>query len=100
MASSDYVHGKMNIKEQSSTFDTFIRLSLWTGLIVGLGVFALVLVYGAHFPWLGAAFGMIVLGGLLGALLKMGNAWLYTLAGTGLVCIIAAVIEAVIKSLF
>lgn len=98
MASSDYVHGKMDVKEQSSTFDGFIKFSLWAGLIVGLGVFALVLVYGAHYPWLGAALGMVVLGGLIGALLKMGNSWFYTLAGIGLVCVIASVIEAMVKA--
>lgn len=87
----------MDVKEQSSTFGAFIKFSLWAGLIVGLGIFALVLVYGANYPWLGAAFGMIVLGGLIGMLLKMGNAWLYTLGGIGLVCVVAAVIEAAVK---
>lgn len=99
MASSHYVHGKMDVKDQSATFSGFIKFSLWSGLLIAIGVFAAVLVFGANYTWLGAMVFGLVLGAIAGLLLKMGNAWLFTLGGIGVLSVIIALVEALIKAI-
>ncbi len=93
---SNYQHGSMEITEQNNTFSSFISWSLWGGLLVGLGVFGLVLVFGSGFAWFTSVVLMSVLGAVLGFLLKMPVSWYVTLGGIFGLSTIIALLEAFI----
>lgn len=93
---SHYKIGSMDIREQSKTFDSFINWAVWGGLLVGLGVFGLVLVFGAHMSWLLVTFLMVALGAVAGFVLKMPVSWYATLAGTFVFALLAYFVTAFI----
>ncbi len=93
---SHYKIGSMDIREQSKTFDAFINWSVWGGLLVGLGVFGLVLVFGAHMSWLLVTFLMVALGVIAGFVLKMPASWYATLAGTFVFALLAYFVAALV----
>lgn len=89
---SNYQHGSMDINEQNSTYSSFISWSVWGGLLVGLGIFGLVLVFGSGFQWFLSVVLMSVLGAVLGFLLKMPVSWYITLGSIfGLSAVIAVI---------
>jgi Bacterial aa3 type cytochrome c oxidase subunit IV len=86
----DYKHGSMDISEQSSTFDGFIKWSIWLGLLTICGILSAVLIWGFQYPWLNSVFAGVALGAVLGALLRMKLAWYLTLVGVIVVSLIGA----------
>lgn len=93
---SHYEIGSMEITEQKNTFNSFISWSVWGGLLVGLGIFGLVLVFGAGYQWLTATVLMVVLGAIAGFVLKMPKSWYFTLGGIFGFAVFAALISAFI----
>ena len=95
----DYKHGEMDISEQSSTFDGFIKWSIWLGLLTIVGLLSAVLIWGFGYPWLNSIFAGLFVGAVLGALLRMKAAWYVTLAGVAVVAIIGAGVAGLIGML-
>ncbi len=87
---SDYKHGSMDISEQTSTFNGFIKWSIWLGLLTIVGILPPILIWGFDYPWLNSVFAGLFVGAVLGALLRMKAAWYVTLAGLAFVAIIGA----------
>lgn len=95
-AHNDYKHGEMDISEQSATFDGFIKWSAWVGILTIGFLFAAVLVYGAHYNWLGSIFAGILVSAIFGGMLKLGTAFWVSLAGIGVISVIASIITFII----
>jgi Bacterial aa3 type cytochrome c oxidase subunit IV len=78
---SDYQLGSMDIKEQANTFDAFVNWAVWGIILVALGVFGLVLVFGTGMNWYLTATLMCVLAVLAGFALKLPTIWHATIGG-------------------
>ncbi len=91
---SDYKIGSMNIDEQNRTFDSFIKWSVWGGLLTALGILGFVLHYGGGFAPLTSALISSVLGAILGFILKQPKSWYVTIAGIFVLVAILSVIAA------
>lgn len=80
-ASGEYVRGEMDIKDQEATFHAFLKVALWSSLIVilGVGYATFTLTMGVH--WLPALIGFGLVGVMAGTMLNMGMSWLFTLGG-------------------
>lgn len=78
MAGSDYVHGEMEIKEQTRTWEGFMTFTLW-----GSGIIMLVLAYATFavamgMNWMVSLMICAIAGIVGGLLLRMGGAWIAT----------------------
>lgn len=81
MATSDYSHGDMNVTEQSRTLSGFLRVTVWSSLVLIVVLLFATLAFAVSMGWfvsLGIAFAV---GVLLGLALGMKGAWYATLVG-------------------
>lgn len=86
---SDYVRGEMDIADQKSTFDGFIAVSVWGGLLTVISVLYLTLAFAVGVDWLASLIATAIVGGVLGLALGMKTSWYVTVGGLfvfGLVC--------------
>lgn len=86
---ADYTRGEMNISGQEHTFSGFVRITLWSSMLLGLLVFYLTLVFAAGADWMTSLIGVAVLGYVLGLVTSMKTAWNITVGGMlvfGLIC--------------
>ncbi|MEL6323232.1 MAG: aa3-type cytochrome c oxidase subunit IV [Pseudomonadota bacterium] len=91
MAGTDYVHGEMDITEQSRTWNGFMTATVWGSFIIALvvGYATLTLALGMH--WM-VALGLLVVGGLIGgAAMGMGGAWFATVLGLAAIALVVQV---------
>lgn len=96
-SSSDYKIGSMNIDEQKRTFDSFIKWSVWGGLLTAFGILGFTLHYGAGFAALTSALIACVGGAIAGLVLKMPKSWYYTVGGIFVLMAILSSIAAFIS---
>lgn len=93
MAGSDYVHGEMEISEQTRTWEGFLNFTLWgSGLIILILTYAsLTVAMGMH--WI-VALGICAIVGIAGGLfMRMGGAWTATvIAMSGLAVFVQLII--------
>lgn len=93
MADSDYVHGEMDVSDQTRTWEGFIAFTLWSSglilLILAYSTFTIAL--GMH--WM-VALGLCALGGFAGgAFMRLGGGWTAVVFGlTALAVIIQGLI--------
>jgi hypothetical protein len=78
---ADYTRGEMNISGQKGTYDGFMAVTLWSSLLLALMIFYMTLVFAAGADWMGALFGVAVLGVVFGLLTSMKTAWYVTVGG-------------------
>jgi len=79
VATSDYSHGDMNVTEQSRTLSGFLRVTVWSSLVLIVVLLFSTLTFAVGMGWfmsLGIAFAV---GALLGLALGMKGAWYATL---------------------
>lgn len=80
-APGDYDRGEMEIEEQSDTFSGFMRVSVWSSLLIIISVLFFSLVFAAGAPWLPSLIGSIAVGAIGGFFLGMKGAWYGSLFG-------------------
>ncbi|NNE57665.1 MAG: aa3-type cytochrome c oxidase subunit IV [Hellea sp.] len=91
---SNYTKGEMEIAEQKETFSGFMGMTIYGGGVIALGlIFAILTVGGVGLSWFPALIITVVLGILMGILLKLNAAWyaaIMLLGGvTAVICFIA-----------
>ena len=91
-ASGDYIRGEMDVKDQEATYAAFMKLFLWSGLILllAIGYATFTLTMGVH--WLPALIGFTVAGGIIGMILNLGAGWLFTLVGLAVTAVFVQVL--------
>ena len=92
MATADYTHGEMDISEQSKTWSSFLKVSMWAGaiimMIVGYATFTLTM----GMNWLIALVliaGTAIVGGLA---MNMGGAWVASVIGLSALAVIVQIV--------
>lgn len=78
MAGSDYIHGEMEISEQTRTWEGFIKGTLWGSFIIILLVAYSTLTVALGMNWAVALGICAVMGIVGGTLMDMGSAWIAT----------------------
>ncbi|WP_203294002.1 aa3-type cytochrome c oxidase subunit IV [Maricaulis parjimensis] len=78
---TEHVRGEMDIADHKATFDGFMAVSTWGGLLTALTVFLLTLIFAVGMDWIGALIGTTVVGIIAGLVMKMSTAWYVTLGG-------------------
>lgn len=91
--SDNYVRGEMDVTVQESTWNGFMKVSLWTSfllvLILGYAIFTLTAM---QVNWM-VALGLFTIVGIVGGLLmKMGNAWIVTVIGMAIFAVFLQII--------
>ncbi len=92
-AHSDYKRGDMEVSAQRGTFDGFMGFTVYGGALIALMlIFAILTVGGVGLSWFPALIISLVLGIIVGAVLKLDAAWFASITIlavlTGLVCFI------------
>lgn len=77
---TDYVHGQMNVSEQSSMYQSFLVASQWGAVLISAMVACMALIWGAHVEWLPAVLGCGALAIGAGVGMNMGGAFTLTAA--------------------
>lgn len=72
---SGYVHGRMEITEQSRTWKGFMQIVWWGSGLVILALAYTTLVFAVGLPWFVVLISIFVLSLLMGAVLRLGGAW-------------------------
>ena len=83
MADTDYIHGEMEISEQSRTWDGFVSFTLWGSGLIILSVAYASLTIAMGMNWIVALVLCVILGLAGGAFMKMGGAWTAMVIGLG-----------------
>ncbi|MDG1418511.1 MAG: aa3-type cytochrome c oxidase subunit IV [Maricaulis sp.] len=78
---SDHVPGEMDISAQKSTFDGVMNVTVWSSLLLLMGIFYFTLVFATGADWLSALLGVSALTAAFGFLLNLGGAWYITVVG-------------------
>lgn len=73
---SGYIHGQMEIVEQSRTWKGFMQATWWGAGLVVLALAYSTLVFAVGLPWFGVLIGVLVLSLIMGAVLRLGGAWI------------------------
>jgi hypothetical protein len=75
---SDYVHGQMDVSEQSSMYQNFLVASQWGCVLIGAMVACMSLIWGADIEWMPAVLGCGALAIGAGLAMRMGGAFTIT----------------------
>lgn len=78
---ADHVHGEMDISAQRKSYDGIMNVTVWSSLLLLMGIFYFTLVFATGTDWLGALIGVSALTAFFGLLLNLGGAWYMTVAG-------------------
>jgi len=81
VATSDYTHGDMNVSEQSRTLTGFLRVTVWSSLVLMVIILFSTLHFAVGMGWFTALGVSFVVGILCGLVLGMKGAWYATLVG-------------------
>jgi hypothetical protein len=93
MASQEYHHGEMNIRDQKATWDGFITGTVWGGLIIILMVGHATLAVAIGMNW-AISLGLMALVGFgAGLLMNLGGRWMATVV---VLILLALVVQAMI----
>lgn len=92
MATADYTHGEMDITEQSNTWSSFLKVSVWGGMIVMMIVAYATFTLTMGMPWIIALVliaGAAIVGGLA---MDMGGAWVASVIGLSALAVVVQII--------
>ena len=93
MASQEYHHGEMEIRDQKATWDGFITGSVWGGLIIILMVGHATLAIAIGMNW-AVSLGLMALVGCGAAvLMNLGGRWMATVV---VLIVLALIVQAMI----
>lgn len=90
--SSNYNRGEMNVDSQSDAFSGFMGLTKYGGAAVALTVIMPTLIFAVGLGWFPSLIATIVLGVLIGIVLKFKGVWYVSLIGTSVFVAIACVL--------
>ncbi|WP_416879288.1 aa3-type cytochrome c oxidase subunit IV [Litorimonas sp.] len=82
--SSNYNRGEMNVKAQSGTFGGFMGLTKYGGALVALIVLMPTLVFAVGMGWFSALIVSLIVGFVIGVVLKFKAIWYVVLVGTAI----------------
>lgn len=85
----DYTRGQMDISEHKKTFDSVMSVSVYSGLLIGLVVLYLTLVFANGGDWFISLVITGVIGGIGGFFTKQGVLYWTSLAVLGAIALIA-----------
>ena len=78
MATHEYHHGDMDIRDQKATWDGFLTGSVWGGMLIVLMVGHAVLAVAIGLNWMISLGIMAIVGFAAGLLLNLGGRWMAT----------------------
>ncbi len=99
MGSADYHHGEMDVTDQKSTWDGFMKASAFSALLILIGVAFLTFVFAMHMNWLMALVLCLVAGAAIGFVMNMGSAWMIALVLFAVITVISRVLIALFSAL-
>lgn len=88
----DYTRGQMDISEHKKTFDAVMDISVYSGLLIGLAVMYLTLVFAAGGDWFMSLIITAVVGGIGGFFTKQGVLYWTSLAVLAVIAVIAGLL--------
>jgi len=92
---SDYTHGTMKVDAQSGAFSGFMDGTKYGGALVALIVIMPTLVFAVNLLWFPSLFVTVVLGFIIGVVLKFKPGWYVGIVGLAvLVAIFSAILSA------
>jgi hypothetical protein len=94
-----YVHGTMEIADQSGTYKGFLVWATWGTILISLTILFLTLVFAGGQPWLGSLFGVAALGIIAGLAMKLGGGWYAAVIGLTVVALISGGITTMVGAL-
>lgn len=92
MAKSNYTRGDMVIEDHKETFGGFMNFSVYGGAAIIVTLMFPILVFGVNIAWPGALLATIILGVVLGIVMRFKGQWYAIVIG-------AAVLMAVVIGL-
>ncbi|MEL7128725.1 MAG: aa3-type cytochrome c oxidase subunit IV [Pseudomonadota bacterium] len=99
MASSNHVHGEMEISEQERTWNGFLTGTLWGSFLIALILAYAVFTVALGMNWM-VALGLCAVAGIGGGLLMgMGGAWIAAVAGLVALAVIIQIIITIFSAL-
>lgn len=93
---SDYVHGTMGVDGHKKTFSGFMGLTVYGGAALALVVIFPTLVFGVQMGWLPALVTTLIIGVILGVVLKLKGGWYAGIVASAVPAAIASFIIAAI----
>ena len=93
---SDYVHGTMGVDGHKKTFGGFMGTTVYGGAALALIVIFPTLVFGVRMGWLPALVTTLIIGVILGVVLKLKGGWYVALVASAVPTAIASFIIAAI----
>ena len=96
MATADYTHGEMDITEQSKTWSSFMKGSLWGGAIIMMIVAYATFTLTMGIPWL-IALVLVAVSAIVGGLaMSMGGDWLASVIGLSALAVFVQMIITIV----
>ena len=93
MASSEYVHGEMEVDAQEKMYSSFMKAGMWGSLILLISVGYMVFTLALGMNWLVALILCAGAGLVIGVGMGFGGAWIATVVGlAGLALVIQILI--------
>ncbi len=86
---SEYTRGEMDVADHKRVYGGVMKAGLTTGLLTGLIVFYLSVVFGTQAGWFAALIGTVVIGGALGYALKQKTLYWTSLVVMAVIAVIA-----------
>jgi hypothetical protein len=86
---SEYTRGEMDVADHKRVYGGVMKAGLTTGLLTGLIVFYLSVVFGTQASWFAALIGTVVIGGALGYALKQKTLYWTSLVVMAVITVIA-----------
>ncbi|WP_298913726.1 aa3-type cytochrome c oxidase subunit IV [uncultured Algimonas sp.] len=97
MAGSNYDRGAMEIDDHKETFSGFMNMSVYGGASIIVALLFPILVFGVNLSWLTALIVTVVLGVIIGVVMKFKAQWYAILIG---VSVLLAVIVGLLTLIF
>lgn len=89
---SDYTHGTMEVDAQAGTFSGFMGYTKYGGSLIALVVIMPTLVFAVGLHWFTALIATLILGVVIGVVLKFKGGWYVGLFGLAILTAIASLI--------
>ncbi|MEP3890889.1 MAG: aa3-type cytochrome c oxidase subunit IV [Hellea sp.] len=93
---SDYEHGTMGVDDHKKTFSGFMGTTVYGGAALALIVIFPTLVFGVHMGWLPSLITTLIIGVILGVVLKLKGGWYAAMVASAVPIAIASFIIAAI----
>ncbi len=99
MADTNYNRGEMEIDDQEDTFGGFMSMSMYGGAIIIVALLAPIMIFAMNIAWPVAFLSSVILGVLIGIILKFQARWYVLLVAVAVLLAILVLIGMGIASL-